>query len=91
MRYLNKNQKMWRKQLVSYLNYLTMSYIVLLLMFCIYFIMGVHATISNFKFILYLFILHEVLQSIHILSTELQLRETALGRSGNLIKGIISK
>lgn len=32
----------------------------------LYFILGVRATISNFKFILYLFILHEVLQSINI-------------------------
>ncbi|KAL5238639.1 hypothetical protein ACI65C_006049 [Semiaphis heraclei] len=51
---------------------------------------GVRATISNFKFILYLFILHEVLQSINILSTQLQLKGTTLGRSGNLVKGIIS-
>lgn len=71
-------------------NYELYCFFFFFLMFCTYLIIGVCATISNFKFILYLFILHEVLQSINILSTQLQLKGTTLGRSVNLIKGIIS-
>lgn len=36
-----------------------------------------------------MFILHEVLLSINILSVQLQAKETTLGKSGNLVKGVI--
>lgn len=36
-----------------------------------------------------MFILHEVLLSVNILSVQLQAKGTTLGKSGNLIKGVI--
>lgn len=36
-----------------------------------------------------MFILHEVLLSINILSVQLQAKGTTLGKSGNLVKGVI--
>lgn len=54
------------------------------------FILGLHAIIVNIKFILYLFIIPEVLQFINILSTQLQSKGITLGKSGILISGIIS-
>ncbi|XP_022160465.1 zinc finger MYM-type protein 1-like [Myzus persicae] len=50
---------------------------------------GVRATIVHVKFIVYLFISHEVLLSINILSVQLQAKGTTLGKSGNLVKGVI--
>lgn len=54
------------------------------------FILVLHAIIVIIKFILYLFIIHEVLQLINILSTQLQSKGITLGKSGILISGIIS-
>ncbi|KAL4126512.1 hypothetical protein QTP88_010734 [Uroleucon formosanum] len=49
---------------------------------------GVLATIKNFKFIIYLFILHDVLKIINILSVQLQSKLATLGSSACLINGV---
>jgi hypothetical protein len=53
------------------------------------FILGIVSTISNFKFVAYLFILHDILKVVNILSTQLQLKSATFGNSENLIKGVI--
>lgn len=45
---------------------------------------------KNVKFVVYLFILHEVLRIVNILSTQLQAKSATLGNSASLVKGIIS-
>jgi len=54
----------------------------------IIFVLGVLATIKNFKFIIYLFILHDVLKIINILSVQLQSKLAILGSSACLINGV---
>ncbi|KAF0747430.1 zinc finger MYM-type protein 1-like [Aphis craccivora] len=49
---------------------------------------GVLATIKNFKFIIYLFILHDVLKIINILSVQLQSKLATLGSSACLVNGV---
>jgi len=46
------------------------------------------ATIKNFKFIIYLFILHDVLKIINILSVQLQSKLATLGSSACLVNGV---
>lgn len=57
--------------------------------FIVLFILGIVSTISNFKFVAYLFILHDILKVINILSIQLQSKSATLGNSANLIKGVI--
>ena len=45
---------------------------------------------KNVKFVVYLFILHEVLRIVNILSTQLQAKSATLGNSASLVKGVIS-
>lgn len=54
----------------------------------IIFVSGVLATIKHFKFIIYLFILHDVLKIINILSVQLQSKLATLGSSVCLINGV---
>lgn len=46
------------------------------------------ATIQNFKFIIYLFILHDILKIINILSVQLQSKLATLGSLACLINGV---
>lgn len=57
--------------------------------FIVLFILGIVSTISNFKFVAYLFILHDILKVVNILSIQLQSKSATLGNSANLIKGVI--
>jgi len=57
--------------------------------FIVVFLLGIVSTISNFKFVVYLFILHEILKVVNILSIQLQSKLATLGISANLIKGVI--
>lgn len=52
------------------------------------YISGILATIKNHKFIIYLFILHDVLKIINILSVQLQSKLATLGSSACLINGV---
>lgn len=53
------------------------------------FLLGIIATISNFKFVAYLFILHDILK-VNILSIQLKSKSATLGNSANLIEGVIN-
>jgi len=57
--------------------------------FIVLFLLGIVSTISNFKFVAYLFILHDILKVVNILSIQLQSKSATLGNSANLIKGVI--
>jgi len=57
--------------------------------FIVIFILSIVSTISNFKFVAYLFILHDILKVVNILSIQLQSKSATLGNSANLIKGVI--
>lgn len=52
--------------------------------------LGIIATITNYKFIVYLFILHDILKIINLLSVQLQSKNVTLGSSVNLIHGVIN-
>ncbi|XP_060847136.1 zinc finger MYM-type protein 1-like [Rhopalosiphum padi] len=56
---------------------------------CVAQAIGIVSTISNFKFVAYLFILHDILKVVNILSIQLQSKSATLGNSANLIKGVI--
>jgi hypothetical protein len=55
-----------------------------------YFVLGIISTIKSDEFVIYLFILKEVLQIIHILSNHLQSKSATLGNSKSLITGVIT-
>jgi len=57
--------------------------------FIVLFLLGIVSTISNFKFVAYLFILHDILKVVNILSIQLQSKSATLGNSANLIKWVI--
>ncbi|XP_050065782.1 zinc finger MYM-type protein 1-like [Aphis gossypii] len=50
---------------------------------------GLLSTIKNGKFVVYLFVLNDVLKIINILSTQLQSKSTTLGKSSSLVCGVI--
>jgi CRISPR/Cas system-associated endonuclease/helicase Cas3 len=54
------------------------------------FVLGIISTIKSVDFVIYLFILKEVLQIIHILSNHLQSKSATLGNSKSLITGVIT-
>jgi len=56
----------------------------------IFFVLGIISTIKSDEFVIYLFILNEVLQIIHILSNHLQSKSATLGNSKSLITGVIT-
>jgi len=51
---------------------------------------GILTSIGRSEFIVLIFILHEVLSIINILSNQLQNIDTTLGKSVNIINGVIS-
>lgn len=57
--------------------------------FIVLFLLSIVSTISNFKFVAYLFILHDILNVVNLLSIQLQSKSATLGNSANLIKGVI--
>jgi len=57
--------------------------------FIVLFLLGIVSRISSFKFVAYLFILHDILKVVNILSIQLQSKSATLENSANLIKGLI--
>lgn len=53
-------------------------------------IIGILTSIGRSEFIILVFILHEVLAIINVLSNQLQNTDTTLGKSVNIINGVIS-